>query len=106
MALTDQLLQRDPADRPASAYAVLESLATMVPVTVDAAGGEVGGFGKTHTPPVHGAFLYPPGIVGRQSVRQSLRATAVAVRTSGTPAVVGVVGSAGLGKTSLVEDLA
>jgi len=106
VALTDQLLQRDPADRPASAYAVLEALATMVPVTVDAAGGELGGFGKTHTPPVHGAFLYPPGIVGRQSVRQSLRATAAAVRTSGTPAVVGVVGSAGLGKTSLVEDLA
>lgn len=100
--LTDALLCADPAARPARAYDVAQVVADLLAAAAPSGARFV-------APPLperaQGAYLYPPGMVGRETAMARLRQAAEAVELTRAPRTVAIVAPAGLGKTTLSEAL-
>ncbi len=100
--LTDALLSTDPAERPARAYDVAQVVADLL---VAAAPSGAHFIAPTLPERAKGAYLYPPGMVGREAAMARLRQVAESVASNRAPRTVAIVAPAGLGKTTLSEAL-
>lgn len=103
-ALADELTRADPARRPQSANEVVRRLYALMPTQP---AGSPGDGVPALVPPVgQGAFLFPPGLVGRDAELQSLRDAGRRARAEGCAHLVTVIAPAGLGKSTLVTTFA
>lgn len=100
-ALTDELLRAEPDRRPPTASDVARRLFALLPTLPEASTR-----GGTHALPIgHGAFLFPPGVVGRDDTLAALVDEAAAARATTSPRLVALVAAAGLGKTTVASAL-
>jgi hypothetical protein len=96
--LTARLLAGDPAHRPQSAQEVVNVVAELLE-------GIDGSDGLPTERTLGRAFIYRPPFVGRERERARLTGWIEDMQRGGGPALVGLCGAAGIGKSRLIDQL-